>query len=313
MKIYSRELTVGGALVLLLASLAIFAPNFFEGQPFISRLASQMPALVVAIGVALVIMTRQIDISIGSQLGMCAVIAGTAAGAGMPMGVAILCSLAAGALMGATNGFLVAHLKLPSIVVTLATMVIWQEVLRLWQKGRLLALPDGVQWFGMSQGAGQAAVIGIALVLLVGAAWAMKNISAGRRIYATGSDAEAARLAGINPKAVTFGTFVMMGVLTGLAAVLNLVQSPQIQPNCGDGLELKAIAAAVVGGVAISGGRGTLWGVLLGMMLLANVNPALTYFHQPPYWEKAIQGMVILLAVGADGLRRWSGAKGHVS
>jgi len=312
-KIYSRELTVGGALVLLLASLAIFAPNFFEGQPFISRLASQMPALVVAIGVALVIMTRQIDISIGSQLGMCAVIAGTAAGAGMPMGVAILCSLAAGALMGATNGFLVAHLKLPSIVVTLATMVIWQEVLRLWQKGRLLALPDGVQWFGMSQGAGQAAVIGIALVLLVGAAWAMKNISAGRRIYATGSDAEAARLAGINPKAVTFGTFVMMGVLTGLAAVLNLVQSPQIQPNCGDGLELKAIAAAVVGGVAISGGRGTLWGVLLGMMLLANVNPALTYFHQPPYWEKAIQGMVILLAVGADGLRRWSGAKGHVS
>jgi rhamnose transport system permease protein len=304
LRVFSRELTVGGALVLLLASLAVFAPNFFEGQPFVSRLASQMPALVAAIGVAMVIMTRQIDISIGAQFGMCAVIAGTAAAAGMPMWVAMACALGAGALMGAANGFLVAYLKLPSIVVTLATMVIWQEVLRLWQKGRLLALPEGVQWFGMSQGAGQAAVIGIAVMLLVAAAWAMKHLSAGRRIYATGSDAEAARLAGINPKAVTFGTFLLMGVLTGLAAVLNLVQSPQIQPNSGEGLELKAIAAAVVGGVAITGGRGTLWGVLLGMMLLANVNPALTHFHQPPYWEKAIQGLVILLAVGADGIGR---------
>ena len=94
-----------------------------------------------------------------------------------------------------------------------------------------------------------------------------------------------------------------MGILAGLAAVFNMVQSPQVQPNAGDGLDLKAIAAAVVGGVAISGGRGTLWGVLLGMLLLANVNPALTHFHQPPYWEKAIQGLVILLAVVADGLR----------
>jgi len=297
-------MTVGAALVLLMATLVVFAPNFFEAQPFVSRLASQMPALVAAIGVALVIMTRQIDISVGAQFGMCAVIAGTAAAAGMPMGVAVACALGAGAVMGAANGFLVAYLGLPSIVVTLATMVTWQEVLRLWQKGRMIALPEGVQWFGMSQGAGQAAVIGIAVALLVGVAWAMKNLSAGRRIYATGSDAEAARLAGINPKAVTFGTFLLMGFLTGLAAALNLVQSPQIQPNCGDGLELKAIAAAVVGGVAITGGRGTLWGVFLGLMLLANVNPALTHFHQPPYWEKAIQGLVILLAVGADGLRR---------
>ena len=89
MKIYSRELTVGGALVLLMVSLAIIAPNFFEAQPLVSRLASQMPALIVAIGVALVIMTRQIDISIGSQFGMCAVIAGTAANAGMPIGVVL--------------------------------------------------------------------------------------------------------------------------------------------------------------------------------------------------------------------------------
>ncbi|MFN4874247.1 MAG: ABC transporter permease [Akkermansiaceae bacterium] len=303
MKRYSRELTVGGALVLLMISLAIFAPNFFDTQPMISRLASQMPALILALGVALVIITRQIDVSIGSQFGMCAVIAGTAAAAGVPMPLAMLCALVAGALMGAANGWLVAGLGLPSIVVTLATMVIWQEVLRLWQKGLLLSLPDGVQWFGMSQGTGQAMVIGSTLLILVLMAWAMKNLSSGRRIYATGSDAEAARLAGLAPKATTFWVFLLMGVLAGVAAALNLVQSPQIQPNSGEGLELKAIAAAVVGGIAITGGRGTLWGVLLGMMLLANVNPALTHFHQPPYWEKAIQGLVILLAVAADGIR----------
>ena len=300
---YFRELTVAGALLLLMVSLAVFAPHFFQGQPFISRLTSQMPALVAAIGIALVIISRQIDISIGSQFSMCAIIAGVTAASGLPLAAAIAAAIGAGALMGAVNGALVAYLGLPSIVVTLATMVTWQEALRLWQQGRLLNLPDGIQWFGVSQSAGQAIVIGTAFVLLAGAAWGMKNLAVGRFIYATGTDAEAARLAGINPKRTTFGVFVLMGALAGLAAVLNMVQSPQVQPNCGDGLELKTIAAAVVGGVAISGGRGTLLGVLLGMLLLANVNPALTHFHQPPYWEKAIQGLVILLAVVADGIR----------
>jgi rhamnose transport system permease protein len=165
-------------------------------------------------------------------------------------------------------------------------------------------LPAGFQWFGLSQSAGQGVVIGVAVALLLAAAWSMKHLAAGRRVYATGTDAEAARLAGIDPKRVTFGVFVLMGGLAGLAAVLNMVQSPQVQPNAGDGLELKVIAAAVVGGVAITGGRGNLWGVLLGLLLLANVNPALTHFKMEPYWERAIQGLVILLAVIADGMKR---------
>jgi len=300
---YFRELTVAIALAMLLLSLAAFAPHFFQGQPLVSRLTSQMPALVAAVGIALVIISRQIDISIGAQFSMCAVVAGITASAGFPLGVAVFVALGTGALMGAINGALVAYLGLPSIVVTLATMVTWQEALRLWQQGRLLALPKGIQWFGLSQQTGQIIVVSVAFTVLIGAAWAMKNLAGGRQIYATGTDAEAARLAGIDPKRTTFTVFVLMGVLAGLAAVLNLVQSPQVQPNCGDGLDLKTIAAAVVGGVAISGGQGTMWGVLLGMLLLANVNPALTHFHQPPYWEKAIQGLVILLAVVADGVR----------
>ncbi len=301
---FSREFTVAGALLLLLLALAVFAPNFYELQPLLSRFTAQMPALVAAIGITLVIITRQIDISIGAQFSMCGVVAGLVAAAGLPLGVAVLAAVGTGIVLGAFNGLLVAGLGLPSIVVTLGTMVTWQEVVRLWQQGRLMDLPGGIQWFGLSQAAGQGIVIAVAFILLLAFAWGMRNLAAGRFVYATGTDAEAARLAGIDPKRTTFGVFALMGALAGIAAVLNMVQSPQVQPNAGDGLELKVIAAAVVGGVAITGGRGNLWGVLLGLLLLANVNPALTYFRQDPYWERAIQGLVILLAVVADGLGR---------
>ncbi|MEQ1862142.1 MAG: ABC transporter permease [Chthoniobacteraceae bacterium] len=296
----ARELSVAAVLALLLLSLAIFAPNFFSPQPLLSRLASQMPALVAAIGISLVIICRQIDISVGSQFGMCAVLAGLMSAAGLPIPVVLIASISAGAAMGAVNGALVAWLGLPSIVVTLATMVTWQETLRLWQQGRLLNLPAGVQWFGLEQWKGQSALIVFAVALVAFGAWVLRRVNAGRFVYAVGSDAEAARLAGINPRRVTFGVFALMGALVGLAAVMNVVQSPQVQPTCGEGLELKVIAAAVVGGIAVSGGRGNLWGVLPGLLLLANVNPALTHFHVQAYWEKAIQGLVILLAVVAD-------------
>jgi rhamnose transport system permease protein len=307
-KKYSRELSVAAVLALLLLSLAIFAPNFFEPQPLLSRMASQMPALVAAIGMACVLISRQIDISIGAQFGLCAVIAGMLAAAHLPLAVVVLGALAAGAVMGALNGLLVAWLGLPSIVVTLATMVTWQEALRLWQQGRLLNLPAGLQWLGLQQTGGQLLLIVGAFVLVALAAWALKRVAAGRFLYAVGSDAEAARLAGIEPRRVTFAVFVFMGLLVGVAALTNVVQSPQVQPTCGDGFELKVIAAVVVGGIAVTGGRGRMWGVVPGLLLLANVNPALTHFHVQAYWEKAIQGLVILLAVLADGLSQSRGA-----
>ena len=164
-------------------------------------------------------------------------------------------------------------------------------------------LPDGVQWFGLGQSSGQWLIVGFALLLLVALALAMRHLAAGRYIHAIGSDAEAARLAGIRPRLGTFLVFVLMGGLTGLAAMLNVVQSPQVQPLSGLGLELKVIAAVVVGGVAISGGRGNLWGAFAGLLLLACIGPALTHLHVEAYWEKAIQGAIILLAVVADGIR----------
>jgi rhamnose transport system permease protein len=127
-------------------------------------------------------------------------------------------------------------------------------------------------------------------------------VSAGRAIYATGSDAEAARLAGMRPKLVVFGVFVTMGALAGLSALLSGVQFVMIYPKDGEGLEIQAIAAVVVGGTAISGGRGSLAGSLIGVLLLGSIGPALTFLGIPPQWEKAIQGLVILLAVASDRL-----------
>jgi rhamnose transport system permease protein len=302
MKRHFRELTVAAALGLVLAGLAVFAPAFFQPQPLLSLLTREAPTLLVACGMALVIIARQIDISVGSQFAVCGVCAGWLA-TKLPLMAVLPATIALGATLGAINGLLVAGLRLPSIVVTLATMVTWREALRWQQQGAFVNLPDGVQWFGLGQLAGQWTLIVIALVGLGLLAWATRHLAVGRFIYAVGSDAEAARLAGLRPRLTTFGVFVFLGALTGLAAMLNVVQSPQVDPKSGSGLELKAIAAVVVGGVAISGGRGNLWGVFAGLLLLATIAPALTHLHVEAYWEKAIQGAIILLAVVADGVR----------
>ncbi len=306
---YIRELSVVAGLGLILAALSFFAPAFFAPAPLLSRLAAEVPALVVALGMAVVMIGRHIDISVGSIFGLTAVLCGTLLANKVPLLLVVPLAIVAGATLGTLNGWLVAGLGLPSIVVTLATMVTGRELLSLWQQGRFITLPNGVQWFGLSQTAGQWTLLIIALLLVTLLAWASRRLSAGRFVYAVGSDPEAARLAGIRPGAVTFGSFVLLGALVGFAAVLNLVQSPQVDPKAGGGLELKAIAAAVIGGVAVTGGRGRLWGVFLGLLLLTTINPALTYLHVEAYWEKAIQGTVILLAVEADRFQGKGAAK----
>jgi rhamnose transport system permease protein len=209
----------------------------------------------------------------------------------------------AGGLLGAANGLLVAALGLPSIVVTLATLVIWRESLRWLREGAFVRnLPPDFQWFGLGQAWGQAAIAAITLLFFVVMAWSLRNLAAGRALYAVGSDQEAARLAGIRPKRVIFTVFVAMGALAGLGALLNAVRFADVDPNSGVGLELQVIAAVVVGGTAISGGRGTLVGTLIGVALLGSIGPALVFLRTEPQWEKAIQGLIILAAVASDAL-----------
>jgi rhamnose transport system permease protein len=177
-------------------------------------------------------------------------------------------------------------------------MVIWREALR-WVTGGawVEGLPDSFQWFGLGQSSGQAVIVGVALLLVAALWWGSQNISAFRNIYATGSDTEAARLAGISTASVVFWVFVLLGALTGIASLLNGVRFSDVPANSGVNLELKAIAAVVVGGTPITGGRGSLFGTLIGVALLASIAPALTFLSVNPFWEKAIQGAIILVTV----------------
>jgi rhamnose transport system permease protein len=312
---YRRELSVAAAYVALLLLLAVAAPRFYQPDQLRAFVVSNAAVLVAAVGMTLVILCRQIDISIGSIFSICGVVAGLLAEAGLPITFVGLGALAAGAGLGAINGALVARLGLPSIVVTLATLVIGRESLRYVREGEFVRnLPRGFQWFGAGQAKGQWLVVAIALRIFAVFAWGLRHLAAGRAVYATGSDPEAARLAGVRPRRVVFSVFVVMGALAGLAALLNAVRFADVDPNAGLGLELQVIAAVVVGGVAISGGRGTLAGSLIGVALLGSIGPALVFLGTSlpaglqwlgkPQWEKAIQGLFILLAVAVDAFSR---------
>ena len=230
--------------------LAVAAPGFFRPDQLRALVVSSAPVLVAAVGMTLVILCRQIDISIGSIFSICGVVAGLLAQLGPADGAGRRWarSLAGGAHGRGQRRRWSRGLGLPSIVVTLATLVIGRESLRYLREGEFVRdLPPGFQWFGAGQAAGQWLVVAIALVVFAAFAWGLRNLAAGRAVYATGSDPEAARLAGIRPRRVVFGVFVAMGALAGLAALLNAVRFADVDPNAGAGLELQVIAAVVVG------------------------------------------------------------------
>ena len=304
MKRYGQEISVAIAIAALAIVLAFVAPAYFSGENLSDLFLSNMPVLVVAVGMTLVILTAEIDVSVGSIFAICGVAAGVIAKAGVPVLVACLAACAIGAALGALNGALVAYVRIPSIVVTLATMTALRDGLRWATQGAWVEnLPPDFQWFGLTQASYPVAAL-VTVVILVGAVgWGLRNLAAGRAIYATGSNAEAARVSGINTRRVVFLVFVVTGALTGVAAVFNSVRFNQIPSNAGLGLELKVIAAVVVGGTAITGGRGSIAGTVLGVVLLGAIGPALIFLGTSAYWELALQGVVILAAITIEALR----------
>lgn len=298
-----RELSLLLAYALLLVAMAVLAPGFFTAGNIRDMILSNTPVLLIAIGMTAVILTGEIDISIGSQFAIASIAAALFAKAGLPMVVVAIAAATLGWFMGALNGVLVSFVRIPSIVVTLATMVILRDGLR-WIRGGAWVqnLPRSFQWFGLGQGAGQAFIVLLGALVFAASALFLRWIAAGRAIYATGSDAEAARLAGIDIGLVRFHVFAALGALTGFAALLNSVRFEDIQANAGLGLELKVISAVVIGGASVSGGRGTLLGALLGVALLGAIGPALTFLGVNAYWEKAVQGAIIFAAVAIDAL-----------
>ena len=301
---YRRESSVALAIAVLWIVVAVLAPGFFGGENVRDVVMSNMPVLIAALGMTLIILTGQIDISVGSMFAVCSVAAGVLAKTGLPLPLVFALVMVLGCALGAINGALTAYVRIPSIVVTLASMVVLRDGLRWITQGEWVQdLPPGFRWFGWSLGASEGFTAAIAALLLAATAWGLRHLAAGRSIYATGSNASAARLTGIEPERITFRVFSAAGALTGLAAFLNAVRFSQIPSNSGIGLEMKVIAAVMVGGTAISGGRGTITGTLLGVLLLGTIGPALTFLGINAYWEKAIQGAVILAAVSADSLR----------
>src|SRR2546425_1118605 len=307
MKSHTREISVALAILALAIVLAFAAPGYFSRENLTDLFLANVPVLIVALGMTLVILIGQIDISIGSIFAICGVTAGLLSKAGLPAPVAGLGACFAGAALGALNGTLVAYLRIPSIVVTLASMVALRDALRWQTQGAWVQdLPPDFQWFGLTQAAFPTVTfLAVAfLVLLLG--WGLRNVAAGRAIYATGSNIEGARLAGIDTSLVVFSVFALTGVLTGFAAVVNSVRFNQIPSNTGLGLEMKVIAAVIVGGAAITGGVGTIAGTVLGVILLGAIGPALTFLGVSAYWERAIQGAIILTAVIIDAARAHS-------
>lgn len=298
-----RELSIAAAILAIAAILAGLAPAFFSFANVRDLLLANVPVLIVAAGMTLVVIAAQIDISVGSQFAIYSVAAGVFAISGLPMFAALIATTIAGALLGAINGALIAWLRIPSIVVTLAAMVALRDGLRWVTQGAWVQnLPPGFHWFGLPQAFSEWLAIGAAAAITAITGWGLRNLAAGRAVYATGSDANAARLAGIDPQYVVFSVFALTGALTGFAAALNAVRFEQIPSNAGLGLELKVIAAVVVGGVSITGGRGTMLGTLLGVVLLGLIGPALTFLGFSAYWERAIEGGIILAAVSMDAL-----------
>jgi len=299
-----REITIAMAIAALACVLAATNRSYFSSENLVDLLLANVAVLAAALGATLVIVAGEIDISTGSIFAVSSVAAGAAAVAGLPLPLLALAACASGACLGAINGVLVAYVGIPSIVATLAAMIGLREGLRWTTEGAWIEnLPSDFQWFGLSPSSFPVAVALVSIVLVALVAWTMRHTWVGRAIYATGSNAEAARLVGIDPSAIKCGVFVASGLLIGVGALLNAVRFNQVPSNGGLGLELKAIAAVVVGGAAVTGGRGTIAGTVLGVVLLGAIGPALTFMGISAYWERAIHGAIILTAVSAEAIR----------
>lgn len=293
-----RDLALLGAIVVLFSLPLFGVEGFYRVSTFRNLIIDNLPLLLAAAGMTVVIIAGQIDISIGSNLVVAGVVAGLTARAGCPMPIVVLATLGAGAAFGALNGVLVTGLGLPSIIATLATLVLGRNALIVTTGGDWIQdLPSSFQWFGLPQAVAQPLYIIVGVVLFAAIGWALLHLALGRSVYAIGCDHEAARRLGLRPPLIVFGSFVFLGLMTGAAAVLNFTRYPTIETNAGLGFELKVIAAVVVGGTAITGGRGSLLGTLLGVILLGAIGTVFTFLHLNPAWEKAIQGAIILLAV----------------
>jgi rhamnose transport system permease protein len=298
----SREFSVFAALAILIIITAAVNPRFLAPQGVKDLLLNSSIYVVMAVGQALVIITRNVDLSVGSILGLTAFGTGAtyAAFPHAPLVVVFIIGIVFGAILGAINGLVVGAAKVPALVITLGTLYIYRGASNAWAGSTQYFVGNDPAEFGnlsVQSVAGLPILALIAIVVTVVFAIYMFGSRAGRDLYAIGSDPDAARLFGIRVDWRVFGAFVACGALTGLAGVLYASRFNSVGADTGTGYELQIVAAVVVGGVAIFGGSGTVVGAAIGAVLLTTMTGALAALNVSKFWQQAIVGVLIIAAI----------------
>ncbi|HTN96182.1 MAG TPA: ABC transporter permease [Nordella sp.] len=301
---YGQEIVVLAAILVLFVVVGAVNPRFLSDTNLTSIFSGNAYIAVAAIGMAMVIICGHIDVSVGSLIGVLATIAGTLAVSGYPIWVAWLVPVLVGIAINTCLGALIAYMRIPSIVATLGMLSIL--------KGGLISATGGTWITGMPEGffIAQGRLFGIpapvyfmVVLTIVVALW-MRYSATGRSLYAVGGNTEAARASGLNPERTCVLVFALHGFFAGIAALLFATQLQVIQSTVPPNLELTVITAAVIGGVSILGGTGTVIGSTLAAILFACIGSALIFLNVSAYWLRAVLGLLILATVLADMARR---------
>ncbi|MXX82722.1 MAG: ABC transporter permease [Chloroflexi bacterium] len=300
----NQESVILFGLLLLVIVVGLANPRYLQERNISDNLAGNAYIAVAALGMTMVIVTGNIDISVGSLVGLLAVASGRLVVAGLPAPLAWLTPLVVGAGFGALIGFLVAYMRIPSIVVTLGMLSIIKGILIIWVQGERVTDMPADYFLSQMRPLGIPMPIIIMVLLTIGVALWMRYSATGRAFYALGGNAEAARLSGLSRRRLVMTVFILNGVFVGVASVMYSTQFNIIQATPPPALELSVITASVVGGVSILGGTGTAIGSTMATLLLNFIRSAMIFINISPFWLKAVQGLLILVTVLADLLRR---------
>lgn len=292
-------------LVLLGVAFSVLSDKFLSVPNLESILTSVAVLGIIALAVNQVVLCGEIDISTGSMLGLCAVAGGAAAQSTGGFLLPLVAAVAVGALCGAINGTLVTLARIPSIIVTLGMLYALRGVILLVTGGAwITGVPNASRVLGMGNVFGLSVPVIILFGLFVVMEVVGRHSTWGRDVYAVGGNRRAARLAGLATNWVRFFAFVLVGVFVGIASMIYMGRAGSVQTNTGTGLELQVVAAVVIGGTSISGGRGSSLAALTGAILIGVILNGLVLVGVPGIWQQAVLGALILLAVTTDVLRR---------
>ncbi len=293
------------ALVVLVIGTWLINDRFLSAQSVKDLMLNATILMILAVGQAVVIITRNVDLSVGAILGIVAFTTGFVfeQSPGLPVPLIFVIGMVVGGLLGAVNGLLVSVAKVPALVITLGTLYAFRGVLTSWAGSKQYFSGNNPKAFNdlsVDTVLGVPIITLIAVVVLVAVSVYLSLRRSGRDFYAIGSDPDAATLYGIRVGARVLLAFVLCGMLTGLAGVLYASRYNSVGALTGSGIELDVVAAAVVGGVAIAGGVGTVGGAALGAVLLSTITSSLTATRVDKFWQQAIVGVLILAAIIVD-------------